>query len=94
MLFSGTDLNRNIRIAYFIYLSDGLFLTRTSYPERPYTRVGSILLGANVGNIPQSDLEQPVRLKFLKNPVSMKLHNYCILVSDWYLHSFSIATEC
>ena len=92
MLFSGTDLNRNIRIAYFIYLSDGLFLTRTSYPERPYTRVGSILLGANVGNIPQSDLQQPVRLKFLKNPVSMKLHNYCILVSD--LHSFSIATEC
>ena len=74
MLLSGTDLNRNARIVYFVYLSDGLFLMRTSYTERPYTRVGSILLGANVGNTSQSDLDQPVQLKFLKNPVSMKLH--------------------
>jgi len=69
MLLSGTDLNHNARIVYFVYLSDGLFLMRTSYAERPYTRVGSILLGANVGNTSsQSDLDQPVQLKFLKNP--------------------------
>ena len=74
MLQSGTDLNRSATIVYFIYLSDGLFLMRTSYAEHPYTRVGSILLGANVGNTSQSDLDQPVQLKFLKNPVSMKSH--------------------
>ena len=74
MLLSGTDLNRNTTIVYFIYLSDGLFLMRTSYAERPYTRVGSILLGANVRNTLQSDFEQPLQLKFLKNPVSMKSH--------------------
>jgi len=74
VLFADQYLSNNTRIVYRCFLNSRPFLRRREYITREglqYNRVGSVAVTVRTvnGSIP-SELREPVRLKFLKNPVS------------------------
>jgi len=84
VLFTSQYLSNNTRIVYRCFLNSRPFLRRREYITREglqYNRVGSVAVTAHTvnGSIP-SELREPVRLKFLKNPVSIRnadVHKVC-----------------
>ena len=73
--FSGYSTDGRARIVYSCFANGRLFLRRSGYISRHgilYNSLGSIVLGVHVADVqPVTDagLQQPVWLKFLKNPV-------------------------
>ena len=64
------------RLVCNVYVSRGLFLRRQPYLEERglrYRRVGSIIISANLAGSDMQvyDLQDPVQLTFLKDPVSL-----------------------
>ena len=95
VLFTSQYLSNNTRIVYRCFLNSRPFLRRREYVTRQglqYNRVGGVTVTAHTVNgsiLPE--LREPVRLKFLKNPVSkhMKYQElFEILNCDCLFHVF------
>ena len=73
--FSGYSADGRARIVYSCFANGRLFLRRSAYISRHgllYNSLGSIVLGVHIANVQaatDAGLQQPVWLKFLKNPV-------------------------
>ena len=57
----------NTRITQSVFLTDSLFLRR----ENNFSVVGGLILGASVVGTTRTELDAPIRLNFVKNPVSV-----------------------
>ena len=73
---NGLGFGGQARLVCSVYLNRGLFLRRQPYLEERglrYRRVGSIIISANLAgsDIQVPDLQDPVQLTFLKDPVSL-----------------------
>ena len=73
---NGLSLGGQARLVCSVYVSRGLFLRRQPYLEERglrYKRVGSIIISANLAgsDMQVPDLQDPVQLTFLKDPVSL-----------------------
>ena len=66
-LFNNLNTSKNsTRITQSVFLTDSLFLRR----ERNFSVVGGIILAASVVGTRLTELDPPIQLSFVKNPVS------------------------
>ena len=68
-LFDSVRVSNLSRITQSVFLTDALYLRR----NESVLKVGSVIIGASVVNSTIEELEPPISLTFLKNPVSMQL---------------------
>ena len=74
-LFNNLNASKNsTRITQSVFLSDSLFLRRDSN----FSVVGGIILAASVVGTTLKELDPPIQLSFVKNPVSFEFV-MCIL---------------
>ena len=66
-VFDMMRVSNSSRITQSVYLTDALYLTRNDSK----LKVGSVILETSVVNMTIEDLNPPITLTFLKNPVSM-----------------------
>ena len=81
VLFMRLTATNEGRIVYSCFPNDALFLSRKEYVRQTgltYQRLGSVVISAHVPNVLNtSNLEEPVQLTFVKNPVSLLLISKC-----------------
>lgn len=81
VLFMRLTVTNEGRIVYRCFPNDTLFLSRREYVRQTsltYQRLGSVVISAHVPNVLNaSNLDEPVQLTFVKNPVSLLLIFKC-----------------
>ena len=81
ILFMRLSVSSEGRIVYSCFANGGLFLSRRKYVRQTgltYERLGSIIMSAHIPNVLNtSNLEEPVQLRFVKNPVSLLVIARC-----------------
>ena len=76
-LFSAISINGNdSRITHSVFLSDSLFLRR----QNNNLEVGSLIISASIVGLTVDDLNPPITLSFLKNPVLSYIYLLKIII--------------
>ena len=85
-LFDSSSVSNSAHIALSVFLTDALYLRR----NKSLLEVGSVVLSASVINQTINQLDPPISLRFLKNPVSIYIYIYIYIYIPQLNNFFAI----
>ena len=75
-LFDSLTVRNSSRITQSVFLTDALYLRR----NKSSLKVGSVVMAASIINSTADELNPPISIKFLKNPVRMHTFKECVVL--------------
>ena len=86
-LFESSGVSNSSRIALSVFVTDALYLRR----NKSLLEVGSVVLSASVINQTINELDPPISLRFLINPVSIYTYSnhFCTIICLNHIASLS-----